>query len=489
MKRLLLLVLITVFTASAKKPVEKQPFSVNALKYLLERKEYNRFDFYISSYLRQHPDTAILYILKGYRYFEEARCYPSQEILEYKHPTGGIPRKYPDCFITPLSLRSAQVNVVYKNPMVEKAFEAMRKARFYEPDREDIYLSLCMMAVETNQPDVLAYEIKRYVQRFGKNNELIFLVADYSRKQDAFSENKDMVHLLNEMYAWYPNSGDIIAELAKYYYHAGIADSAYFFVLRALEYDEKNPKIYDHAIRLASSRGNFAKACSLSQYCYSLSENILYLEQAALYALAFDSTLAMELRNRIVTASDYIDSLSITRDIFNECLSEECPEISRKFFTGELFHCNFPLFEIRFKRDRDKVSYYQYKASAFYAYAMYDSAAHYNLNLLRSISYEDKKVAPTLFNLAAEYYALGKYSLSYHRFLDLCRFYNGWVDAAVRYALGLNCEQFGDLTNAIQHYRYAATHPDKQYNEHYQLQQLAGNRLRELSRSRFVSYR
>ncbi len=489
MNRLLLIILVTVTAVYAKNSGTRRPFSVNALRYLLERKDYERFDFYISSYLRQHPDTAILYILKGYRYFEEARSYPSREVFEFEHPTGGIPRKYPENFITPLSHSSAQVKVVYRNDMVDKAFAAMRKARFYEQDREDIYMGLCNMAVEANQPDVLAYEIKRYIQRFGKNDELVSMVVDYSRKQNAFFENRDMITLLNEMYGWFPTSGDIIAELAKYYYYTGILDSACHFVMLALESDEKNPKIYDHAIKLASSKGNFAKACSLSLHCYSISDKSLYLEQAAIFALTYDSTLALELRDRITGLPEYADTLSITEDIFKQYFSEDDSGIERKFFIGELFHCNFPLFELYYRKDRDKVAYYRYKASAFYAYAMYDSAAFYNLNLLRSISYKDKQVAPTLFNLAAEYYAMGKYRLSYHRFLDLCRFYNGRRDAAVRYALGLNCEQFGDLTNARRHFRYAATHSNKQYNDTYQLQQLASNRLRGISRNRFVSYR
>ncbi len=486
MKKLTIIITLIIFSIFAKSTNEKHPFSVNALKYLLERKEYDRFDFYISSYLRQHPDTAVLHLLQGYRYFEEARCYPSREVYRREHPTGGIPRKYPKYFVTPLSYKSAQVKVVYKNKLVEKAFAAMRKALSFEPDREDIYLGLCHMALEANQPDVLAYELKRYIRQFGKNDELIARVSEYSRKQN---KDSNMVNLLNTMYSWYPDNGDILAELAKYYYHAGILDSAYYFVMQGLDNDNRNPRVYEHAIRLASSKGDFAKACSLSMHCYSLSDNILYLEQAALYALTFDSTRAVGLYNKIVTLPGYVDSLSIIRDIFSDYLSDPKAEIVKKFFAGELFHCNFPLFEIRYKRDRDKVSYYQYKASAFYAYAMYDSAAYYNLNLIRSISYKDKQVASALFNLAAEYYALGKYSLSYHRFLDLCRFYKGGRDVAVRYALGLNCEQFGDLTNARRHYRYVLRHPNKKYNTTYQLQYLAGSRLKEIGKGSVVSYR
>ncbi len=489
MKKLIVIITLIIFSASAKNTNEKHPFSVNALKYLLERKEYDRFDFYISSYLRQHPDTAVLHLLQGYRYFEEARCYPSREVYRREHPTGGIPRKYPKHFVTPLSHRSAKVKVAYDKDLVDKAFAAMRKARFYEPEREDIYLGLCHMAVESNQPEVVAYEIKRYIQKFGKSEELATLVSDYSRKQDVSADNNEMVTLLNAMQTWYPDNSDITAELGKYYYDAGILDSAYYFIMRALDCDKDNPRVYEHAIRLASSKGNFAKACSLSLHCYSLSDNILYLEQAALYALTFDSTRAVGLYNKIVTLPGYVDSLSIIRDIFRDYLSDPKAEIVKKFFAGELFHCNFPLFEIRYKRDRDKVSYYQYKASAFYAYAMYDSAAYYNLNLLRSISYKDKQVAAALFNLAAEYYALGKYSLSYHRFLDLCRFYKGGRDVAVRYALGLNCEQFGDLTNARRHYRYVIRHPNKQYNTTYQLQDLASTRLKEIGKDSVVSYR
>lgn len=489
MKPWILLISFIVLTGSSAKTVEKRPFSVNALQYLLKRKEYDRFDFYITSYLRQHPDTAVLYLLKGYRYFEEARCLKSQRYYRNTSRTGGIPRKYPECLLTPQSRESARLKVFYNTDLIQKAFAEMRRARSIEPDRLDIYTGICHMAIEADLPDILAYEIQTLFRRFGKNDDLVKLVLEYSRKQDVTADNSGMIQLLHTVCTWYPENGEILAELGKYYYHAGKFDSAYCYIMDALERDPDNTEVIGHIIRLASIRGNFSVACSLSLQSYTISQDLLYLEQAAIFALTFDSIYAAELRAQIESLPDYVDSTSITKDLFEEYYHNTSKKVERKFFVGDLFHLNFPLFYTHYKRDNNKIAYYEYKAGAFYAYGIYDSAAYYNLNLLRVIKAEDKRGIPVLFNLAAEYYAEGKYRLSYFRFLDLYRFYNGSRDAAVRYGLGLNFEKFGDLANAQQHYLYVVKHPNEFYNNYYYLQDLAAYRLGRIRGNRLVSYR
>ena len=58
---------------------DKPPFSTSALQYLLDRKEYDRFDWYIERYLNHHPDTAILHLMKGKRYYNEAMDYWTEQ--------------------------------------------------------------------------------------------------------------------------------------------------------------------------------------------------------------------------------------------------------------------------------------------------------------------------------------------------------------------------------------------------------------------------
>ncbi len=490
MKLFILCIAVLTVSVCAENTVQKQPFSVSALKYLLDRKEYDRFDFYMGSYLRQHPDTAVLYLLKGHRYFKEAMQHQEKRIVRRSYSSGGIPRKYPAyLMMTPQVHETSFVTIEYNTPLIDTSFIATRRAREIEPDRIEIYWTLIRMAIEANRPDLLGYEVKLFVDHFGQSDSLRNSVISYARSEGVPSQSSDMIQLLGALFAWYPDNVDILTELGKYYYRAGKTDSAYHFYTRASTDEDKTIKMIEQNVRLASCNGRFSQACSLSLNIYALSKNLLHLELAAVFALAFDSVYAAKLHNDITSSPGYADSLSITSTLFTREYLMGRRKLKQKYFSGDLFYLNFPLFEVRYNRSRDRVAYFQDKAGAFFAFGMHDSSAYYNLNLLRTLSHKDKRGESVLFNLAAEYYAAGKYRLSYYRFLDMCRFYKGKSDAAVRYALGLNCEQFGDFTNAKRHYRWVAKYSSKKYNEEYQLQHHAQNRLKDLQKDNLISFK
>ncbi len=489
MKRIIIIISLLIVSAYAADSTQKQPFSVNALKYLLQRKEYDRFDFYIGSYLRQHPDTAILYLLKGHRYFEEAQQHQERKVYRNTYSSGSIPRKYPPYLMKPEHQETVYEKIVYDTPLIDKSFEATRRARAIEPEEAAVYWSLCEMAIGVNRPDILLHEVKQYVERFGQSDSVRNLLIEFIQSQSVTPQSSDMIQLLSAMHVWYPDNREIVTTLGKYFFHAGQTDSAYHYYMQASSDEEKKVTMVEQTVRLASCNGEFSQACSLSLNIYAISKNLLHLEQAAVFALAFDSVYAARLRAEIKSAPGYADTLSITRDLFTKEYLAGRKKLKQKFFSGDLFYLNFPLFQMRYNRSKDRIAYFGNKAGAFYVCGMHDSSAYYNLNLLRTLRHDDKRGKSVLFNLAAEYYASGKYRLSYFRFLDMCRFHNGKQDAAVRYALGLNCEKFGDVTKAKRHYRYVAQNPNKQYNDLYKLQDHAKTRLEKLQKKKnLISY-
>ena len=68
---------------------QKPAFSSSGLQYLLNRREYDRFDWYINRFMERYPDTAVLHLLKGHRYFYEASESRLHTVSYSKDRTGG----------------------------------------------------------------------------------------------------------------------------------------------------------------------------------------------------------------------------------------------------------------------------------------------------------------------------------------------------------------------------------------------------------------
>lgn len=481
MKHLLLIILFFMTIPCAGAKSIKRPFSVSALQYLLERKEYKRFDWYIASYLRQHPDTAVLYLLNGYRYFNEALYTRTQKVSYDFDRTGGIPRKYPQHLVSSQSRTNTYIQYIYDEQMLVKAFTAMKKARSLEPSRRDIYLGICRMAAQTEQGAVFFHEIDTMTRIFGWSEEIVSMVLDFMSMKKGGFDSGSVKMLLMKMLAVYPENSEVYTELGKYYFLKGELDSSYLYMLHALFYDAANNTAFKNAITLATIKNDYPAAARLALKKYEISNNPLYLEQAIIYTATFDSAWAHALYKKDTASFYYVDSLSICKWLYTQNQTASPP--NSNFYSGELFHLNLPFFELSYKKDNDKNAYYSNKASIFYVYGVYDSAAYYNLNLVRSLQWDDAESISALYNLAAEYYAAGEFTLSYYRFLDLYRFYNKKSDNAVRYALGLNHEIFGDVANAMKHYSYVVHHPDRYYNKTFNLGELASYRLNKLRRS------
>jgi len=474
------LILVLLFCNSfGKVNTDKSPFSISALQYLLHSKDYVRFDWYIQSYLNQYPDSAILHILKGYRYFNQALDSRSSKIIRINDKTGGIPRKYPEDLMPYIPNDVTHLTFVYNDKLLEKAFESMEKARFLEPERFDTYIGLYYMATQTGQLDVLSEEIHKSVSELGYKDKIENMVINTIITEGKSIDNAFKIKILQILLQMNPDNRVIETELSKYHYSAGNIDSSSYYTLKALHGDTINLKTLNNAITLASIKGNFKEASAFAQRKFKLSEKQTDLEQAVLYTFTYDSALAYSLQTRTKKLNYYNDSLSITTWLFTEPLDSEAM-LNKKYFSGDLFHLNLPLFSINYKRNMDKIEYYANKACAFYVYAIYDSAAYYNLNLLRNIKKDNILGYSALFNLAAEYYAAGEYRLSYFRFLALYKYYNGEKDCAVRYGLGVNYETFGDYANAIKEYTYVLQNSDDFNNNKYNLHDLAEYRLTRL---------
>jgi hypothetical protein len=397
--------------------------------------------------------------------------------------TGGIPRKYPPGIVEPLSRTIDQARIAYDPQMLRKAFRAMERARAIAPNRRDIYAGLCRMAAEAGATRRLRREVGLLIERFGCSNDVAALAVSYASGPASAADPEGVVELLQVVNGAYRKGTELKAEIARLFCAVGNVDSAFHYVDQLCREQPEDAGALRNAMTLAAVRSDFAAACSLALRRYELTTEIVDLEQAAVCAFPDDTLLARRLYARVRSAPAYSATESPARWFFEEAVRRPPATSTKRFFTDSLFHLNFALFEADYQRNHDLISYYMHKASAFYVYGVHDSAAYYNLNLLRNVPSGELHLGYTaLFNLAAEYYASGKHRLSYDRFLNLYKRGNGRSDVAVRYALAVNYEEFGDIRRARSHYRYVLNHPDEYYDRYFDLQELAAYRLKALRR-------
>jgi hypothetical protein len=482
---LTLLVCVFVLKAAEDKSSTPPPFSATALQWLLEREEYDRFDWYIERYLGHHPDTAILHMLNGYRYFNEAVTKSSQRIKETISRTGGIPRKYPH-FLTSLKPKDwvNRVQQVYNKTMLDTAFAMMRHARFLEPDRKDVYMGMCRMAAKTGRTDILAREVKSFVRKYGYTPELKKLIFDYADQGWYETGDSIVIHLLRDIIKVFPEDTKPYLLLRKFFFLSGNVDSAFYYTMHVLKLDSLNLSLLQKAITLATLKCDFSTACRLALKRYAISKELIDIEQATICAYAVNRLEGKILYEKVTKDSTFAKSLSLTRWLFNDSLSPGKNNNHTHFFTGDLFHLNFPLFYINYRNNQDQLTYYHHKAGAYYTCELYDSAAFYNLMLLRSAKEKSPVSYSAFFNLAAEYYASGRYLLAFQRFLWIYDNLKGHRDLAVRYALAVSYETIGEYWHAKKQYSHIIKHANK-LDEHIKhLYELALHRLNNIRNRR-----
>lgn len=482
----ILAVLVTapVATPSTQKP----PFSVDALKYLLARKEYNRFDWFITCYLGHHPDTAVLHQLQAKRYYEQALRTRRQHTIRLDDCTGGIPRKYPVDIVPARNTSAIRVVETFDNELADQAFASLYKARSLEPGRHDLHAPGCVMAATLGRTRLLASEVKTYVSIFGCDSVLAEIVADFSLERRSMENAEAVVQLLRTVIGDCPHQSRLLSELGKQFFAAGELDSARHYLGRGEALQDLEPLMLEDALAAAALRGDFSAATDIALRRYELTDEVIDLEQAAVCAAAHDAKRARRLYQRVKASPAFVESTSIAHWFFDNATGHGTKTLNRHFFSGELFYLNFPVSYARYRQSGDKRTYYLHKAGAFYAAGVYDSAAYYNLNLLRILDRGDSLGYRTLFNLAAEYYAAGEYALSYTRFLDLYRHFGGAADPAVHYALALNYEKCGDISRARSHFYHVINTSAERYRA-YDLPARARERLRRLGGARPVVLR
>lgn len=450
----------------------KRPFSTKALENCIKRKDYKNFDFYVESYLRQHPDTAILYLLKGYRYFDEAKNICHKRVSYINNSTGGIPRKYPPQLMAIKSDAIYQIEKICNSPIIDTALNYMRYARDLEPDHSDIYMGICKMAAQVNRPELLSNEINVLKNKFGYIPEIRELIIDYFHIKYENSLDSSMISIMRNMIISHPDEMETFEISTKTFIDI---DSTQNSISRALVLDSSNKKLLKKAIGVAMIRSDFSRARDLLMKRYNLYDDIRDIEQAAICAYAEDRVKGRMLYEKILLLPGYCDSTSLIEWIFNP--SHRKKRAFTHLYSGDLFPLNIPVLYIEYRSNGDMIKYFHHKAGIFYLSGIYDSAAHYNLSLVRNIEYTDKYSYPACYNLAAEYYAIGKYRLSFIRFLRLNEFINS-KDIDLHYALGLNYAQFKDYNNARKHYRYVIRHSRKNKNN---LAELAAEQLDQIS--------
>jgi tetratricopeptide (TPR) repeat protein len=313
-------------------------------------------------------------------------------------------------------------------------------------------------------------------------------VAEFALNRRGTADSEAVLQLLRTVIGDCPHQSRLFAELGKQFFARGELDSARHYLGRGEALGDLEPLMLQDALASAAMRGNFSGAADIALRRYEITDEITDLEQAAICAAAHDTARALRLYQQVTASPAYTDSTSIAHWFFDHAAPDSARTENRHFFSGKLFYLNFPASVARYRRNGDKRAYYLHKAGAFYAAGVYDSAAYYNLNLLRILDKGDPLGYRTIFNLAAEYYAAGEYALSYTRFLDLYRHFGGASDPAVHFALALNYERCGDISRARSHFYYVI-HTSRDSHSPSNLVAKARSRLRRLGGARPVVLR
>ncbi|MBD3242095.1 MAG: hypothetical protein GF331_16005 [Chitinivibrionales bacterium] len=468
--------LLLIAPGHAARSESKPPFSVDALQWLLGRGEYDRFDWYIERYINYYPDTAVLHLIRGYRYFHEASDKVVRSVHKPQDRTGGIPRRYPEYLIEQAPPRSLHIVESYSEELLRHAIASMHKALLLDPERRDVWVAMCHMTAQAGRPDLLRDKVEWARGRFECDSQIVNMALELSSRYYTTEGDTAMIALLRTL-SQHCGAAALRSATARHFLHAGRFDSASVYLRKALAIDDGDAAALGIAVSLAALRGEFSYAMKLCERRYRTTEAPGDLEMAAIFAIAAGERSHNALVREIAEAGLDSDSSLLRR--FREHLDGHAQREPR-FFGGELFALNFPLVAMAYEDTRDTVAYYLHKAGLFYAQAVYDSAAHYNLRLLRWRNERDGMDYSTAFNLAAEYYAAGEFLMSYVRFMDLYRYADGKADVGVRYALAVNCETYGDLKSAAFHYRFVSEHTRTRYERFFPLRQMASDRLEHL---------
>ena len=454
-----LLVLVGVWTVASPPPSredQRPGFSAGALQYLLDKEEYGRFDWYVERYRSRHPDSTILDILSARRFFAEASLQPHRHTFFVEDPTGGIPRRYPAPFPAPVQRGFLCNRHHYDSELMNRAFASLRSVTAREPQRGDLMLELCIMGAQANIPQLFAWDLEQYLERFGCDTAVVGVAVRYLHSVAGCGGERDRVAILEPLVG-VCGKETLRGELARLYLALGEVDSAWN-VVRAVRTDSiPDPALLRVALGIAALRRDYPGALALSLRSWELGGDPAALEQAAAFASLFDSTQALRLWERVHSDPSFCDTLSLARRFFPA--DSGSVGIENGLFTDSLWYLNYPLVDRDFILRQDTVAYYHYQAASYYLAARYDSAAWYNLRLLRILRESEGLGVDALFNLAAEHFASGNHLMSYLRFLDLYRFFGGEHDPQVRYGLGVNYEQFGDYGRARPHYQFVVTAP------------------------------
>ncbi|MBD3343933.1 MAG: hypothetical protein GF401_02585 [Chitinivibrionales bacterium] len=456
---IVLILLVTVGVPQSKQ--EKRPFSVPALQGLLDRKEYDRFDYFIGNYLQQHPDTAVLFLLKSERFFSEALERPSRKVVTEVtvDPTGGIPRKYASYIEPARTLINKRYVRYYDDSLLQKAFIAVDKALSLIPDSNEIHEKKCRMAARAKRPDILAGCVAEYINRFGCDAGITELVYDFLGSSETESFDTSQVILLQKVMNPCPAAPEVEkenlqGEIAAWYLSRGKIDSAYSIICAAVNTDSSDTSLLSAAYKIACVKSDFGRAGEFALKRHAQTGRLFDLELAALATMACDTIQARQMFDRIKKSEEFNKNTSLCSHYY----SSEKKSVTPRFFSGEFIYLNFPVLEFHYKKSGDIINHHFNKAGLFYALSLYDSAGYYNLNLMRRIKTGHALSFNTLYNLAAEHYASGRYRLSHQRFLELYRYYHEKRDASVHYALAVTSEAIGDSGNARYHYKYVIRH-------------------------------
>lgn len=461
--------------ASFAQAAENAPgYSGKGLEYLLNKRDYERFDWYMDVYLKRYPDTATLYLMKGYRYFDEAITFPLGKSNRLVSPSGGIPRRYPS-YLVPDSIESMDLRLfpIWNKKLLDQAFKAMRKARSFRPDRKEISHGLCQMALETGEDEVFLRELDTLSSLFPDDSSITEHILEFAQKNLWTEHRSEAKGLINRLLYNHPRNSDLLLMKSKLFYARGELDSAAASIHQAHTIEGDDREILRNAVRIEAIRGNYREASRLCRIRYALTDSLLDREQAIFFSLISDKFDS--LRSSAGLQRETLQDTSVLGHLDNYRNNARGEE--RAFFTGDLFHLNFPLINLHYLINENKVEYHMHMAGAFYAVSQYDSAAYHNLNLLRNLSRKDNVGFEAGYNLAAEYFAAGRKMLSFQRFLHVYNhFRRERNDSHLLYAMGVTYESFGNLGDARYFYNRALAASDKDK----EIYRLAGYRLKTI---------
>gem|GEM_PF-1329908 len=137
------------------------------------------------------------------------------------------------------------------------------KALSLDNSRGDIHRGLCYVYSMALMKDELIERLKILRETFPDEERLIFSMGDYARMFDERGDFEDAMYIYNEVAKLYPESGNVLSDIAAMYFKNGDIVNAASYIGEAVQKRDVDEMTLNNAVLMNSIIGDYEKALSV----------------------------------------------------------------------------------------------------------------------------------------------------------------------------------------------------------------------------------